>query len=92
MFARVNPWLSSTRNLSLVFKRTYKMKKLSIQAQGNPHLQKLVEEKLKTKKEHQGVLNKLVGKRYDEQLSLIAKKKSLLLLEPVNTKNTFRNQ
>lgn len=69
MFVKVNSLISSTRNLSVLFKRNYNMKKISLQMERNPHVKNLVEEKLK-KKEQQGVLNKLISKRYAKHPSV----------------------
>jgi hypothetical protein len=50
------------RNISLIIKRNYNFKKLSIQIEKNPHMKNLLEEQSK-KNESQGVLKKLVNKR-----------------------------
>ena len=45
------------------------MKKISLQTEKNPHVKNIVEEKLK-KKEQQGILNKLISKRYAKHPSV----------------------
>lgn len=70
MFVKINPLISSTRNISWIFKRNYNMKKLSLQTEKNPQVKKIFEEKFK-RKQQQSVLDKLVNKRYVEYSFLI---------------------
>jgi hypothetical protein len=62
MFFKPSQFGNPTRNVYLILKRNYNLKKLSIQMDKNPQLKSIIEEKLK-KTEQQGVLNKLVNKR-----------------------------
>jgi ABC-type amino acid transport substrate-binding protein len=54
---------NNAKNVFYLFKRNYNMKKLSVQMDKNPHVKNIVDEQMK-KKQQQGILKRLIDKRY----------------------------
>jgi hypothetical protein len=54
---------NNAKNVFYLFKRNYNMKKLNVQMDKNPHVKNIVDEQMK-KKQQQGILKRLIDKRY----------------------------
>ncbi|CAF4897983.1 unnamed protein product [Rotaria sp. Silwood1] len=66
MFLRPYQYGNKTKHIYDLFKRNYNFKKLTIQMEKNPHMKNIIEEQLK-KKESQGILKRLIDKRYTSE-------------------------
>ncbi|CAF4028747.1 unnamed protein product [Rotaria sp. Silwood2] len=66
MFLKPSQCGNKTKCVYDLFKRNYNLKKLTIQMEKNPHMKNIMEEQLK-KKESQGILKRLIDKRYTSE-------------------------